>query len=88
MGGFIWSGMERKEREENIWRGKIYSPRRRRKNEKEKEESFGEGKLMVTPTNQPTDRVNIEQYAFSKVRKFIRSMICAIREGVKKIDFF
>ena len=32
---------------------------------KEKEESSGERKLMVTPTN----RANIEQSAFSKIKK-------------------
>ena len=37
--------------------------------EKEREESFGEGKLMVTPTNGPTNQANIVQSAFSKVRK-------------------
>ena len=29
-------------------------------------ETFGKGKLIVTPTNQPTDRANIVQSAFSK----------------------
>ena len=57
-------------KKENIWRGKIFGPRRRRRRmEKEREESFGEGKLMVTPTNGPTNQANIVQSAFSKVRK-------------------
>ena len=41
-----------KEKEENIWRSKIFGPRRRRKRRK----IFGEGKLVVTQTNQPTDQ--------------------------------
>ena len=42
--------------EENISKRKIFGPQRRRSGEKEKEESFGEGKLMVTPTNrQPSE---------------------------------
>ena len=36
--------------EENILRREIFGPRRRRSTKKEKEGSFGEGKLMVTPT--------------------------------------
>ena len=45
-----------KEKEENIRRRKIFGPRRRRRTEREKEESSGEEKLMVTPTNRPTDQ--------------------------------
>ena len=41
------------EKEENIWRMTIFGPRRRKRTELAKGESFGEGKLMVTPTNQP-----------------------------------
>ena len=36
---------------------------------------FGEGKLMVTPTDRPTDRANIVQSAFSKNGKW-KAEIC------------
>ena len=38
------------EKEENIWRMTIFGPRRRKRTELAKGESFGEGKLMVTPS--------------------------------------
>ena len=39
------------EKEVNIWRRKIFGPRRRKRTDEEKEESFAEGKLLMTPTN-------------------------------------
>ena len=57
------------EKGNNIW-----STEERGTEKEERNHSFGEGKLMVTstdqPTNRPTGRVNIEQSAFSKVRKW------------------
>ena len=41
---------KRRRKKENIWRRKIFGPWRKRRTEKGKEESFGEGKLIVTPT--------------------------------------
>ena len=35
---------------------KIFGSQRRKSREKKKEESFGEGKLMLTPTNRPTNQ--------------------------------
>ena len=52
----IWLTEEKKkvmEKEGNFVKEKYILYRRRRKTEKEKEESFGEGKLIVTPTDQP-----------------------------------
>ena len=44
-----------KEKEENIWRSKIFGPRRRRRNEKEKEENIWRRKISGD-ADQPTDR--------------------------------
>ena len=49
---------EQEGKETNIWTKKIFGPRRRKRTELAKGESFGEGKLMVTPSwrCQPTDQ--------------------------------
>ena len=44
-----------KEKEENIWRSKIFGPRRRRRKEKEKEENIWRRKISGD-ADQPTDR--------------------------------
>ena len=47
-----------KEKEENIWRRKIFGQRRRRRTEEEKRKIVGEGKLMLSQldAHQPSDQ--------------------------------